>query len=130
MATADRNQRPIVDRTKEVALPTEAQDKAPTRAAEFGQIESNRASPVTKRESFSDLIYDEQTQLAERELASFVSAVMTSYGAEQARLSAEDWLDELGLIDSLPLSKESDWRVVTIVASVRLAARLNTTASQ
>lgn len=127
MATADRNQHPIVDRTEEAALPTEAQDKAPARAAEFGQIECSRASPMNKRESFSDLSYEEQAHLAERELASFVSAVMTSYGVEQARLSAQDWLEEFELIDSSPLSKESASRVVTIAASARLAERLNLT---
>jgi hypothetical protein len=73
------------------------------------------------------LIYDEQTHLAEHELSSFVSAVTKLYGAEQATLSAQDWLDESELIDSAPLFTERNWCAVTIAASARLADRLNTT---
>jgi len=80
---------------------------------------------MNQHESFSDLIYEEQTHLAERELSSFVSAVTRLYGPEQATLSAQDWLDESELIDSPPLSTERNWRAVTIAASARLADRLN-----
>jgi hypothetical protein len=80
---------------------------------------------MNEHESFSDLIYEEQTHLAERELSSFVSAVTRLYGPEQATLSAQDWLDESELIDSPPLSTERNWRAVTIAASARLADRLN-----
>jgi hypothetical protein len=80
---------------------------------------------MNQHESFSDLIYEEQTHLAERELYSFVSAVTRLYGPEQATLSAQDWLDESELIDSPPLSTERNWRAVTIAASTRLADRLN-----
>ena len=55
---------------------------------------------------FSDLIYEELTHLAESELASFIAAVKASYGPEQAKLSAEDWLEESELIDS-PLRSET-----------------------
>jgi hypothetical protein len=127
MATAETNQRPIVDRTEEEALPTEAQNKAPTRAAEIGRIAEIGACPMNEHESFSDLIYEEQPHLAERELSAFVSAVTKLYGPEQARLSARDWLDESELMDSPPLSTERNWRAVTIAASARLASRLNTT---
>jgi hypothetical protein len=82
---------------------------------------------MNQHETFSDLIYDEQTHLAERELSSFVSAVTKLYGSEQARLSLQDWLDESALIDSPPLSTERNWRAVTIAASARLADRLNIT---
>jgi hypothetical protein len=68
----------------------------------------------------------EQTYLAERELSSFISAVTELYGPEQARLSENDWLEELELMDSPPLSTNRQWRAVTIAASVRLAGRLNT----
>jgi len=80
---------------------------------------------MNEHESFSDLIYEEQTHLDERELSSFVSAVTRLYGPEQATLSAQDWLDESELIDSPPLSTERNWRAVTIAASARLADRLN-----
>jgi hypothetical protein len=82
---------------------------------------------MNQHETFSDLIYDEQTHLAERELSSFVSAVTKLYGSEQARLSVQDWLDESSLIDRPPLSTERNWRAVTIAASARLADRLNIT---
>ena len=81
-------------------------------------------------ESFSDLIYEEQTHLAERELSSFLSAVTKLYGPEQAALAAQDWLDESQLIDSPPLSTERNWRAVTIAASARLADRMKTAANQ
>lgn len=75
-------------------------------------------------DSFSDSIYEEQTHLAEYELASFVAAVTASYGPEQAKLSAEDWLEESALMDSPPRSETRNWRAVTIAASARLANRV------
>ena len=75
--------------------------------------------------AFSDSIYEEQAQLAERELASFVSAVTKLYGPEQAKLSAEDWLEESEVMDNPPRSEARNWREVTIAASARLANRVN-----
>ena len=75
-------------------------------------------------ESFDKSTYADQTQLAERELASFICAVTELFGPEQARLSADDWLDESELMDSAPRSTIRDWRAVTIAASARLAHRL------
>jgi hypothetical protein len=63
--------------------------------------------------------------LAERELAAFMNAVTELFGPEQARLSAEDWLEESELSDTPPQSTSRDWRAVTIAASARLASRLN-----
>lgn len=73
----------------------------------------------------SDLTCEQQTHLAERELSSFVSAVTKLYGAEQARISAQDWLDQSELIDSALLSPQRRWRAVTIAASARLADRMS-----
>ncbi|HUN84200.1 MAG TPA: hypothetical protein VMU48_07465 [Terracidiphilus sp.] len=75
-------------------------------------------------DAFSDSIYEEQTHLAERELSSFVAAVSKLYGPEQAKLSAEDWLDESELIDSPPRSEARNWHAVTIAASALLAKRV------
>ena len=36
---------------------------------------------------------------AEKELAAFSQAVLELFGSEQARLSAEDWIEELELMD-------------------------------
>jgi hypothetical protein len=70
--------------------------------------------------SCSDLL-----ALAERELSAFISVVTELFGAEQARLSAEDWLDELESMDELPGSTEREWRLVTIAAAIRLAKAAN-----
>ena len=60
--------------------------------------------------------------MAERELSAFFSAVAQSFGSEQAELSAEDWLQELIEIDSLPASTH-EWRLITAKVSTRLASR-------
>jgi hypothetical protein len=80
---------------------------------------------MNTKESFSDSIYKGQMQMAEREFSAFISAVKELHGPEQAQLSAVDWLDELEFMDSQPGSTGRHWRVVTIVASARLANRLN-----
>ncbi|HEV2961825.1 MAG TPA: hypothetical protein VG649_08390 [Candidatus Angelobacter sp.] len=65
--------------------------------------------------------------MAERELAAFLGAVTELYGAEQARLSAEIWLDELESMKSLPGPASRDWRALTVAALARLANRLTDT---
>ena len=80
---------------------------------------------MTQSESFANWLYTDQTHLAERELSAFIAAVAELFGANQARISAEDWLDETELVDVSPRSTRRDWRAVTIAASVRLANRLN-----
>jgi hypothetical protein len=81
---------------------------------------------MNEHESFSNLIYDEQTHLAERELSAFINAVTERFGPEQARVSTQDWVDEAEMMDSPPRSTARDWRAVTIAASVRLANRIDT----
>src|SRR5215467_11528011 len=80
---------------------------------------------MKQSESFSTLSCTDQVHLAERELSAFTAAVAELFGTEQARVSAEDWLDELELMDATPRSTRRDWRAITIAASVRLANRLN-----
>ena len=63
--------------------------------------------------------------MAERELGAFISAVTELFGSEQARLAAEDWLEELVLMEALPGLTRGDWRLITIAASARLANRVN-----
>jgi hypothetical protein len=43
--------------------------------------------------------------MPERELAAIISAVTELYGSEQARLSAEEWLEEVVLMDNFPGSR-------------------------
>jgi hypothetical protein len=64
--------------------------------------------------------------MAERELSAFFRSVTELFGSEQAELSAEDWLQELTGIDSLPASPR-EWRSITAKASTRLAGRVNAT---
>jgi hypothetical protein len=68
--------------------------------------------------------YEDQIHVAERELASFIMAVKECCGPEQARLSADDWLDECELMDSPPRCFNRNWRAVTVAASARLANRV------
>jgi len=63
--------------------------------------------------------------MAERELGAFISAVTELFGSEQATLAAEEWLDELLLMEALPGLTSRDWRSITIAASARLANRVN-----
>ncbi len=74
--------------------------------------------------SLSNSTYADQTRIAERELAAFFGAVTELFGPQQAKVAAEDWLDEAEVIDSPPRSTTRDWRAVTIAASTRLASRL------
>jgi hypothetical protein len=64
--------------------------------------------------------------MAERELGAFIRAVTELFGFEQSRLAAEDWLDELALMEALPGLTSRDWRSITIAASARLANRVRT----
>ena len=61
--------------------------------------------------------------MAERELAAFLSSVTELFGAEQANLSAADWLDELEAINHLPASTR-EWRLISVNVSARLAGRM------
>lgn len=60
--------------------------------------------------------------LAERELSAFFRAITQLFGSEEARLSAEDWLQELIEINGLPASTR-EWRLLTARVSARLAHR-------
>jgi hypothetical protein len=62
--------------------------------------------------------------LAERELASFIRAVMELFGQEQAKHAADAWLEEFDLA-RLAEAKRRDWRHVTIAAAARLTQRLS-----
>ena len=79
---------------------------------------------MNTEELFSDSTYEDEIHAAERELAAFLDAVKELFGPEQARLAAEDWLDESDLMDSPPRSTSRDWRAVTVAASARIANRL------
>ncbi len=63
---------------------------------------------------------------AERELSAFFGAVTELFGPDEARLSAEDWIDEMNQVDPLPASFR-EWRSITIKAAARLASRVMAT---
>jgi hypothetical protein len=69
--------------------------------------------------------FAELMTMAECELGAFISAVTELFGSEQAKLAAEDWLDEFVLMEALPGLTSRDWRSITIAASARLANRVN-----
>jgi hypothetical protein len=79
---------------------------------------------MNTKESSSNSTCAEQIRMAERELSAFISAVAELFGPQQARLAAEDWLDESESTDSPPRLTSRDWRAVTVAASARLANRL------
>src|ERR1700730_11578631 len=60
--------------------------------------------------------------LAEKELSAFIRAVDELFGAEQARKSALDWIEELGRMDWPSGESIPDWRRATVGASARLGA--------
>ena len=64
--------------------------------------------------------------MAERELSALFNAVSKLFGAEQAELSARDWLQELVEIDALPTSAR-EWRLITTKVLTRLAGRVSVT---
>src|SRR5215471_15790606 len=80
---------------------------------------------MSQSESFSNPSCSDQIHLAARELSAFIAAVSELFATEEARASAEDWLDESELMEISPRSMRTDWRAVTIGAPVRLANRLN-----
>src|ERR1700726_4648010 len=60
--------------------------------------------------------------LAEKELSAFIRAVDKLLGAEQARQSALDWIEELGRMDWPSGESIPEWRRATVGASARLGA--------
>src|ERR1700722_18407248 len=60
--------------------------------------------------------------LAEKELSAFIRAVDKLFGAEQARQSALDWIEELGCMNWPSGESLPDWRRATLGASARLGA--------
>ena len=63
--------------------------------------------------------------LAEKELSAFICAVDQLFGAEQARQSALDWIQELEGMEWPPGESIPDWRRATVGASARLGALLH-----
>ena len=80
---------------------------------------------MIKEQLFHNTTCTELMTMAQQELAAFIGAVTELYGAEQAQLSAEDWLHELVSMDGLPGPTARDWQIFTIAVLARLANRLH-----
>src|SRR5579864_2673174 len=63
--------------------------------------------------------------LAEKELSAFILAVDKLFGAEEARQSALDWIEELERMDWPSGESIPDFRRATMGASARLGALLS-----
>lgn len=63
-------------------------------------------------------------ETAEKELAAFVAAVSELFGPEQSLQAAEDWIDELELLEWPTGSARPDFRQVTIGAASRFSQRI------
>jgi hypothetical protein len=87
-------------------------------------VDRTQPNPTNKRAANQSATQAEMIVAAEQEFAAFVASVRELHGFEQAMLSAEDWLEELALMDRLPGSTTDGWRLVTVAASERLASRL------
>jgi hypothetical protein len=72
-----------------------------------------------------DRMFAFQMDMAQRELGAFIYAVSESYGPDEADIAAQDWLDELKLLDCVPEPTPRDWRLVTIAAAGRLSKRVS-----
>lgn len=75
-------------------------------------------------EQFCDSNCAAEMAAAEREFSAFIRAVTQSFGPEEVKLSAEDWLDELSHWIAR-LNRQADiGGAVTTAASARLTNRL------
>ena len=68
--------------------------------------------------------FEDQLNMAERELSAFFIAVKTLFGPDHATQSVEDWLDAVEQVLGPNQPHNYDWRAVTIFASSRLGHRL------
>ena len=53
---------------------------------------------------------DKSIAIAEPELAAFIAAVTESFGPEMAKVAADEWVQEVLSIDSLPEATNRGWR--------------------
>ncbi len=67
---------------------------------------------------------EELVSLGEREFAAFIRTVTELFGADRARIAAEDWLEAVTLLDCESPRPSHSWRLVTIAATTRFLDRL------
>jgi hypothetical protein len=103
--------------------------------ATFGTLVSlysveSRGSTVNQSVPVSISRFEDQLNMAERELSAFFIAVESLFGTDQATQSVEDWLDAIEQVLGPNQPHNHDWRAVTIVASSRLGHRLTVATSK
>jgi len=69
---------------------------------------------------------EELVSLGERELAAFIRTVTELFGADQAHVAAEDWLESVALLDCASPRPSHSWRLVTIAATTQFLERVVT----
>ena len=77
-------------------------------------------------------MYENEMELrtVERAFGAFYTAVLKTYGPEEAKAAASDWIEALEAMDCDADTEAEDWRLVTIAAAACLAARIaNVTAT-
>jgi len=62
---------------------------------------------------------------AEREVGAFMRTITELFGPEQARLAADDWINERESMDALLGVNERDWASAIVAAPAQLVRRLN-----
>ncbi len=70
--------------------------------------------------------YKELVWLGERELAAFIGSITELFGADQARVAAEDWLEAIAFLDCYSSRPDHSWQLVTIAATTRFLNRVIT----
>jgi hypothetical protein len=88
---------------------------------EMSQLQTEAISEASKTEL---PVCARLITLAQRELAAFLSAVVSLFGSEQAALAADAWIAELTSLESVMGFGSRDWRLVTVGAVSRLAHHL------
>jgi len=79
--------------------------------------------PLNERPQGPDRVRAD-VSIAESELLAFIDSVTDLFGPDQTRFLTEIWFDALASMDRMPEPRSSDWRLVTVCASARLASRL------
>jgi hypothetical protein len=81
-------------------------------------------SPISERPGAYGQAIDGPVNIAELELLRFIDSVSDVFGPDQSKFLTEIWMDALASMECMPGPTSPDWRLVTLAASVRLAAQL------
>lgn len=91
---------------------------------------TTQLSPASEQAGACDQASDAPVNIAERELLRFIDSVSDMFGPDQSKFLTEIWMDALASMECMPGPTSPDWRLVTLAASIRLAAQLLSIPSQ